>query len=161
MPTAGSPWRRAFAVVAALSVVLCGVLLGAGATSGHVQAPTSVADAPVSVADASTSVADAPRSTADAPRSATGAPRPTVVAVPAGDGQAPGCGRGSQDDGGLSPATPPRGSSSYELLPALQTAAHGAAGCWAVDEAVLAVAPERGPPPVAAPSPMDLSVLRV
>ncbi|MER6995179.1 hypothetical protein [Streptomyces sp. NPDC000410] len=87
------------------------------------------------------------------------APEPSAITVSAGH-EAPGCDEGTGVDGGLSPATPPRGSSAYELLPAPHAVPAGA-GCWAVHEAVPDIAPERGPPPVAAPSPMDLSVLRV
>ncbi|MFC9652381.1 MULTISPECIES: hypothetical protein [unclassified Streptomyces] len=75
-------------------------------------------------------------------------------------GQTPGCGRGDRDDTGIPPLTPSRGSSVHELLPALHDA-RDAAGAWGVAQAVLAVTPDRGPPPVAAPSPVDLSVLRV
>ncbi|MFD7088884.1 hypothetical protein ACFV94_13875 [Streptomyces sp. NPDC059896] len=75
-------------------------------------------------------------------------------------GQTPGCGRGDRDDTGIPPLTPSRGSSVHELLPALHDA-RDAAGAWGVAQAVLAVTPDRGPPPVATPSPVDLSVLRV
>ncbi|MEV4973321.1 hypothetical protein [Streptomyces scopuliridis] len=75
-------------------------------------------------------------------------------------GRAPGCGRGDRDDTGTPPITPTRGSSVHELLPALHDA-RDTAGAWGAAQAVLAVAPDRGPPPVAAPSPVDLSVLRV
>ncbi|MFD8920125.1 hypothetical protein ACFV0Y_20230 [Streptomyces sp. NPDC059569] len=83
-----------------------------------------------------------------------------AVAVSGYGGQTPGCGRGGQDDTGIPPITPSRGSSVHELLPALHDA-RDAAGAWGVAQAVLAVTPHRGPPPVAAPSPVDLSVLRV
>ncbi|MFJ5111171.1 hypothetical protein ACIQAD_11020 [Streptomyces sp. NPDC088551] len=84
-----------------------------------------------------------------------------AVAVGGGHGgQTPGCGRGDQDDTGIPPITPSRGSSVHELLPALHDA-RDAAGAWGVAQAALAVTPDRGPPPVAAPSPVDLSVLRV
>ncbi|MFE2494056.1 hypothetical protein ACFXKX_23250 [Streptomyces scopuliridis] len=75
-------------------------------------------------------------------------------------GQTPGCGRGDRDDTGTLPITPTRGSSVHELLPALHDA-RDTAGAWGAAQAVLAVTPDRGPPPVAAPSPVDLSVLRV
>lgn len=143
MPGPSNRWRRVLAVVAALTAVLTGVLLGTG-TGGAADTGRTVA-----VADSVTVAAPA------------GAVVPTAVAAPADGRQAPGCDDGSGDDGGLSPATPPRGSSAYELLPALQTSAHGASGCWAVHGAVLDLAPGRAPPPVAAPSPIDLSVLRV
>ncbi|WP_051820067.1 hypothetical protein [Streptomyces sp. NRRL S-920] len=72
----------------------------------------------------------------------------------------PGCGKGGQGDAGQSPVSPPRSSSAHDLLPALYEA-HGASGCWSGDQAVLDVTPVRGPPPLAPPSPVDLSVLRV
>ncbi|WP_171053018.1 hypothetical protein [Streptomyces marianii] len=98
-----------------------------------------------------------------APPPAAVAPPATAAkqgAAPAGEHRAPGCGEGSAD-GGLSPATPPRGSAAHELLPALPTTAHGGAGCPAAEDAVLDLAPERAPPALAAPGPIDLSVLRV
>ncbi|MFI2618793.1 hypothetical protein [Streptomyces sp. NPDC018584] len=79
-----------------------------------------------------------------------------VAERPAG----PGCGKGGQRDAGQAPAAPARSSSASELLPALYEA-HGASGAWAVDQAVLELAPVRGPPPLVPPSPVDLSVLRV
>lgn len=77
--------------------------------------------------------------------------------APAG---APGCGKGGQQDAGQAPAAPPRSSSAYELLPALHQA-HSASGTWGVDQTVLSLTPVRGPPPLAPPSPIDLSILRV
>ncbi|MEV0317641.1 hypothetical protein ACIBKX_21410 [Streptomyces sp. NPDC050658] len=73
---------------------------------------------------------------------------------------APGCGKGGQQDAGQAPAAPARSSSAYELLPALHQA-HAASGGWAADQTVLCLAPERGPPVLAPPSPIALSVLRV
>ncbi len=82
-----------------------------------------------------------------------------TVAVVAAQGQAPGCGKGtSDDDRGAHPATPPRGGASYELLPA----PHQVAWSPPVRPAtVRSATPDRGPPPLDPPSPMDLSVLRV
>ncbi|MCX4824138.1 hypothetical protein OG883_30600 [Streptomyces sp. NBC_01142] len=88
---------------------------------------------------------------------------PVAVAVAAGEqDRAPGCGRGAEDDDNTShPATPPRGGSCGELLPALHDA-HGASGsAWSVAGAVVDLTPERGPPPLDPPSPVDLSILRV
>ncbi|MFE4371799.1 hypothetical protein ACFRMN_26920 [Streptomyces sp. NPDC056835] len=88
----------------------------------------------------------------------------TAEAVTAGGGyggQTPGCGRGDRDDTGTLPIAPSRGSSVHEqLLPAALHDTRDTAGAWAVAQAVLAVTPDRLPP-VAAPSPVDLSVLRV
>ncbi|WP_371528352.1 hypothetical protein OG302_22155 [Streptomyces sp. NBC_01283] len=72
----------------------------------------------------------------------------------------PGCGKGGQQDAGQAPAAPPRSTSAYELLPALHQA-HAASGAWGVGQTVPALTPERGPPPLTPPSPVDLSVLRV
>ncbi|MER7108031.1 hypothetical protein [Streptomyces sp. NPDC000229] len=74
-------------------------------------------------------------------------------------GQGPGCGS-SDDGGGLAPAVPPRSGTLCELLPALHVA-RAVTGPWGVDETILDVRPERGPPPLAPPSPLDLSILRV
>ncbi|GAA3112053.1 hypothetical protein ACFQ0X_23410 [Streptomyces rectiviolaceus] len=72
----------------------------------------------------------------------------------------PGCGKGSQQDSGGRPASPPRPGSAHELLPALYEA-HAATGSWGADQAVLSVSPGRAPPALAPPSPIELSVLRV
>ena len=82
-----------------------------------------------------------------------------VVAAGGGYSQAPGCGSG-EDDGGIRPVTPSRVSSVHELLPGLHDL-RGVSGGWGDGQLVLAVAPTRGSPPLAAPSPVDLSVLRV
>lgn len=72
----------------------------------------------------------------------------------------PGCGKGGQQDAGQAPAAPPRSSSAYELLPALHQA-HSASGAWGVEQPVPSLTPERGPPPLTPPSPIDLSIQRV
>ncbi|QEU93346.1 hypothetical protein CP970_22640 [Streptomyces kanamyceticus] len=74
--------------------------------------------------------------------------------------EAPGCGKGGQHDAEQRPASPPRPSSAYELLPAL-VQAHGTSGSWGEDQAVLGLNPVRGPPELEPPSPVDLSILRV
>ncbi|MGW2225985.1 hypothetical protein [Streptomyces formicae] len=74
--------------------------------------------------------------------------------------EAPGCGKGGQHDAEQRPASPPRPSSAYELLPAL-VQAHGTSGSWGADQAVLDKHPVRGPPELEPPSPVDLSILRV
>ncbi|MBW5424684.1 hypothetical protein GKQ77_24485 [Streptomyces sp. BG9H] len=84
----------------------------------------------------------------------------STVAHAAESHDGPGCGEGGQGDTGQHPVSPPRSSSAHDLLPALYEA-HGAAGSWSGDQALLDVTPVRGPPPVAPPSPVDLSVLRV
>ncbi|MFD6432793.1 hypothetical protein [Streptomyces venezuelae] len=95
-------------------------------------------------------------------RAATAAAATAPVSVaPAADGhEQPGCGKGAQGDGEQGPAAPPRTNSPHELLPAL-CQAHGATGSWGADQAVLDLAPVRGPPELVPLSPGDLSVLRV
>ncbi|MFI8874762.1 hypothetical protein [Streptomyces sp. NPDC055243] len=84
---------------------------------------------------------------------------PVSVQVEASAG-VPGCGKGGQQDAGQAPAAPPRSSTAYELLPALHQA-HSASGGWGVGQTVPSLTPERGPPPLSPPSPIDLSILRV
>ncbi|MGW6456816.1 hypothetical protein ACWF94_12980 [Streptomyces sp. NPDC055078] len=93
------------------------------------------------------------------PGSDTG-PVAVTVATAQGGGQPAGCGKGTvDDDGGAHPATPPRGGFSAELPPApLDT--HGGTGVPSTT-AAPGINPERGPPPIAPPSPVNLSVLRV
>jgi hypothetical protein len=179
MPSPSSRWHRVLAVVAALTAVLTGALLCSGtsatAVTGASPAGSGAAVASAAGVDsgagAGSGVAEAGRrqSAAAAPAFAAVAPAPSAVpasavappaAVPAGEERLPGCGEGS-GDGGLSPATPPRGSPAHELLPALPATAHGATGCSGAGDAVLDLAPERAPPALAAPGPIDLSVLRV
>lgn len=82
----------------------------------------------------------------------------SVQAEPSSGG--PGCGKGTRQDAGQVPAAPPRSTSAYELLPALHQA-HAASGAWGAGQTVPPLMPERGPPPLAPPSPIDLSILRV
>ncbi|MGI5481998.1 hypothetical protein [Streptomyces lavendofoliae] len=77
----------------------------------------------------------------------------------AGPGRVPGCGS-SDDEGGLAPAVPPRPCSPGELLAALHVA-RAAPGAWGPDGTAPQPRPDRGPPPLVAPSPLDLSILRV
>lgn len=85
----------------------------------------------------------------------------TVVAAAAGPVQSSGCGpRSDADDSGVRPGTPPRGSSAYELLPALHRTG-GSASPAAPGQAFLDVSPLPVLPPPAPPSPVELSVLRV
>ncbi|WP_240138446.1 hypothetical protein [Streptomyces sp. MUM 178J] len=79
------------------------------------------------------------------------------------DQHVPGCRKGVKDqDNGAHPATPPRGGVGSELLPALHQTGHGASGAGGgLAGVMLDVAPERGAPQLAPPSPMELSILRV
>ncbi|MDH2393239.1 hypothetical protein QCN29_31595 [Streptomyces sp. HNM0663] len=78
------------------------------------------------------------------------------------DQHVPGCRKGVKDqDNGAHPATPPRGGVGSELLPALHQTGHGASGAGGLAGVMPDVAPERGAPQLAPPSPMELSILRV
>ncbi|MER7815964.1 hypothetical protein [Streptomyces sp. NPDC096153] len=149
MPSPSSRWHRVLAVVTALTAVLAGALLCAGTGTAAETGGTAEHGGP--------QTGTAPRAAAAMRPAATELP---AVAAPADDRPVPGCGEGS-GDGGPSPATPPRGSAAHELLPALPTTAHGTAGCPAAGGALLDPAPGRAPPALAAPGPIDLSVLRV
>ncbi|GAA2468426.1 hypothetical protein [Streptomyces lavendulocolor] len=177
MPCAGSRWCRAAAAVLALvgALLVCGPAAGPGrdAAASTVAAgpavPAGRAVAAGSVEPAVPAVAAVPVVRAVAADSAGPAVSavaavPVVAAVPAHDGgpgagRVPGCGS-SDDDGGLSPALPPRSGSLGELLSA-PPVARAAAGTWGADAAAPDVRPERGPPPLVPPSPLDLSILRV
>ncbi|MEV0926037.1 hypothetical protein AB0I99_13065 [Streptomyces spongiicola] len=183
MPSPRSRWRhRALAVVAALMAVLTGALLCAGtstaaATGGGPEpgGPRVATDHRAGGAASGVVVPRAGGAASAALVPKADVPLPVATAVPhgpvphgsvphgiasPGDQRVPGCGDGS-GDGGPGPAVPPRGSAAHELLPALPAAAHGAAGCPAAAGPVLDLAPGRAPPALAAPGPIDLSVLRV
>ncbi|MDI9886775.1 hypothetical protein QMZ92_20955 [Streptomyces sp. HNM0645] len=159
MPSPSSRWHRALAAVAALPAVLVGALLCVGTSTAADTGGTAGAGRPRPAVAGPAAVAP---QAAVSPNGAVAPPAAVAEpgAAPAGEQRAPGCGEGS-GDGGLSPATPPRGSAAHELLPALPTTAHGGAGCPAAGDALLDLAPERAPPALAAPGPIDLSVLRV
>ncbi|MFI8522339.1 hypothetical protein ACIGEZ_31690 [Streptomyces sp. NPDC085481] len=72
----------------------------------------------------------------------------------------PGCDQGHGDDGAAGPVVPPRSHGFGELLPAL-AADRAPCGVWGVDEDVKDLAPGREPPALAAPSTVELSILRV
>ncbi|MCM2390936.1 hypothetical protein [Streptomyces albipurpureus] len=83
-----------------------------------------------------------------------------TAAVATAQGQLAGCGKGAQDDErGAHPATAPRGGALQELPPA----PHGVfSTADTLDSAPLQVVmpPDRGPP-IAAVTPLELSILRV
>ncbi|MGA5101968.1 hypothetical protein ACPCAC_31950 [Streptomyces lavendulocolor] len=140
--------------MAAAVLALVGALLVCGPAAGPGR------DAAVSAASAGPAVSAVPVVRAVA----AGSAGPAAAAVSAHDGgpgagRVPGCGS-SDDDGGLSPALPPRSGSLGELLSA-PPVARAAAGTWGADAAAPGVRPERGPPPLVPPSPLDLSILRV
>ncbi|MBT2397247.1 hypothetical protein [Streptomyces sp. ISL-100] len=81
-------------------------------------------------------------------------------AFPSPEEREPGCSERHGDGVGSVPAAPGRGGAAYELLPALYDARAGA-GSWGADAVVPDLAPDHWPPPVAPPTPMDLSILRV
>jgi hypothetical protein len=70
----------------------------------------------------------------------------------------PGCDRAPVHPDGTHPATPPRGSSTYDLLPVLFDGDRSAQANRHLD-AALSTAPRRGPPTPVPPSPVELSVL--
>ncbi|QGV79769.1 hypothetical protein [Streptomyces ficellus] len=72
----------------------------------------------------------------------------------------PGCDPLDDERGGLTPAVPPRPGTPGELLPAPHVT-RVTTGAWGADGTAPDVTPERGPPLLAAPSPLDLSILRV
>ncbi|UQS31788.1 hypothetical protein J5J01_09360 [Streptomyces fradiae] len=95
---------------------------------------------------------------------ASGVPAAAGAAVRPVDGESrtPGCRDGSgARDGGMAPAAPPRGFAAGDLLAAPHDG-RGDASCagWAAWEPDPA-GPERAPPALVPPSPMDLSILRV
>lgn len=95
---------------------------------------------------------------------ASGVPAAAGAAVGPVDGESrtPGCRDGSgARDGGMAPAAPPRGFAAGDLLAAPHDG-RGDASCagWAAWEPDPA-GPERAPPALVPPSPMDLSILRV
>ncbi|MFI6640236.1 hypothetical protein [Streptomyces sp. NPDC050504] len=127
-----TPPRTAWCrLVAALAVVL-GVLCGPAATASA----------------AATTAPDQPRTAAFA-QDGPGSPAP------------PGCGDRTPHGDSDHPATPPRPSVAHELSATLVGVRAPGDGAWHVHDAPLAVSPERGPPPLAPPTPVDLSVLRV
>ncbi|MFD9970672.1 hypothetical protein ACFWYA_21425 [Streptomyces sp. NPDC059011] len=159
MPSPSSRWHRALAVVAALTAVLAGALLCVG-SSAAADIGDATGAAPPRVAVVASGAVAPPAAVARSGAVATRFAVPPPAATAGGEHRAPGCGEGS-GDGGLNPATPPRGSAAHELLPALPTTAHGGSGCPAAAGAVPDLAPERDPPALATPGPIDLSVLRV
>ncbi|MBC9719093.1 hypothetical protein H9Y04_41905 [Streptomyces sp. TRM66268-LWL] len=78
-----------------------------------------------------------------------------VVAVDQDGGV--GCGKNDRGEQGSHPSAPTRGAAA-ELVPAPLPAAGGTP---VLDGPLLAVTPERGPPPGDPPTPVSLSVLRV
>ncbi|MGW4163206.1 hypothetical protein [Streptomyces sp. NPDC004788] len=81
----------------------------------------------------------------------------TASVGPAG----PGCGQSHGDDeGARAPAVPPRAHGFGELLPVL-AAERTPCGGWGADQDAVDVRAGRAPPELAAPSPVELSILRV
>lgn len=88
------------------------------------------------------------------------APPPVPGPVVAG-AAAPGCGQGHPaDEGAAGPVVPPRAHGFGELLPALVGAREGCAD-GALDEGPAEATRGREPPALVAPSPVELSILRV
>ncbi|MDQ1009826.1 hypothetical protein QFZ82_004311 [Streptomyces sp. V4I23] len=176
----GRDRRHRVVVTASLLLGLLGTLLGcvaalsteaaaphAGSNRGAVAAGKGSARGAVVAPVAGTGVAAVTGAGADIARGGaagvrTGAGSAPGEAVLAGAAKPPGCGeRTGAGDSGAHPGVPPRGGSAYELLPALPQT-HGSGGVALVcDQTALDVSPLRGPPPLAPPSAVDLSVLRV
>ncbi|MGW7286138.1 hypothetical protein ACWGH4_11690 [Streptomyces sp. NPDC054847] len=167
----GRDRRHRLVVSASLLLGLLGTLLGCmgAATAAATPGPVSVAG-PVTTPGSTAGPVTPPGSmvgteTTLAPKAGPDAmPTSTSTAGPAAaPTQRPGCGQGAEyDERDAHPGTPPRGSSPYELLPALQQAG-GPAGHGALlpDRAFLDESPLPAPPPAAPPTPVALSVLRV
>ncbi|WP_228983291.1 hypothetical protein [Streptomyces sp. DH12] len=89
-------------------------------------------------------------------------PRDAAGAGGAGGAGTPGCDDGSRSgDGGLAPATLPRGPSAGELLPAPYDARGAVPAAGSAAGQPAGTTPGRAPPGLVPPSPMDLSILRV
>ncbi|GGT46433.1 hypothetical protein GCM10010271_58070 [Streptomyces kurssanovii] len=155
----GRDRRHRLVVPASLLLGLLGALLGCMGTAAAAVDPAPVSAASPAPASVSAAGPDA------APLSVAGPdPAPVSMSGPvAAPAQTPGCGRGADDDDrGAHPGTPPRGSSPYELLPALhQAGGPGGPGALLPDRAFLDESPLPAPPPAAPPTPVALSVLRV
>ncbi|MGW5420083.1 hypothetical protein [Streptomyces sp. NPDC003943] len=73
----------------------------------------------------------------------------------------PGCGQShGGDEGARAPAVPPRAHGFGELLPVLVTERTPCGG-WGADQDAVDVRAGRAPPELVAPSPVELSILRV
>ncbi|MGN9791495.1 hypothetical protein ACTMTU_10400 [Streptomyces sp. OZ13] len=165
----GRDRRHRLVVSASLLLGLLGTLLGCmgAATAAADPGPVSVAG-PVTTPGSMPGPVTPPGSMAGpdatlAPKAGPGAVPASTAGPAAAPTQRPGCGQGANDDDrDAHPGTPPRGSSPYELLPALHQAG-GPAGHGALlpDRAFLDESPLPAPPPAAPPTPVALSVLRV
>ncbi|MFJ9827086.1 hypothetical protein ACIRSU_22380 [Streptomyces sp. NPDC101160] len=82
----------------------------------------------------------------------------TASVGPAGPG--PGCGQSHGDEGARAPAVPPRAHGFGELLPVL-AAERTPCGGWGADQDAVDARAGRAPPELVAPSPVELSILRV
>ncbi|WP_434591834.1 hypothetical protein [Streptomyces sp. A5-4] len=175
MPRAGTPRRRGAVAVSVLLGALLALLMCSGSATAATGPATGLATGPATGPDARLAAADAraPEAVTVAGASAPDA-GPTAQALPGaafesaaeaapaavGEQRVPGCGKSPGGDSGTGPGTPARGSPSYELLHALYDA-RAASGPWGTAPVLPTVEPDRGPPPLDPPSPIDLSVLRV
>ncbi|WP_411574074.1 hypothetical protein [Streptomyces fradiae] len=180
MAYARSGWAVWALVLGVLLVCACPAFEGRGAGErahggGHRVAGeyrVLAADARVSGASAAPSRPAAGAATARPPAAVGPAAAGAAVVVPAvagaavgpadGESRTPGCRDGSgARDGGMAPAAPPRGFAAGDLLSTPHDG-RGDAFCagWAAWEPDPA-GPERAPPALVPPSPMDLSILRV
>ncbi|MEU8539975.1 hypothetical protein AB0C52_08240 [Streptomyces sp. NPDC048717] len=145
---------RAPAVFAALAglvlgLLLCGAARGAGAAGGagvaHHRQTAAVA-----------------MGTGPGSGSGAVAPQAAVFDVPDGEDHVPGCGRGhGAGKGAVTPGVPPRTPGPGGLLSAPSAAERTVYGSWAAGADGPAPGPGPDPPERAAPSPLELSILRV
>ncbi|GHE51984.1 hypothetical protein GCM10018785_22070 [Streptomyces longispororuber] len=155
----------------ALLLVVLGTFCGPAAAAERPAAPVRAvpaaapASGPAAAEPVAADAAAVPADSAGVDASGVSAgPFPQALARDSAGRQAPpGCGQRDVQDLGQRPLAP-RPGPSYELLPAPYDvrAVSGDWGAWGAEQALLAAARVlRAPPPVAPPSPVGLSVLRV
>ncbi|MGR8009749.1 hypothetical protein [Streptomyces hypolithicus] len=161
MPRAARRRCRFAATVSVLFGALFGLLLCSGVSAGAATGgdPAGAHARMADVAAAALPAAATADTGAGEPTTAgVTADAPAVAVAAADERQVPGCGETPRHDSGTGSVTPPRGGSPQDLLPEPH-GARAACASWAVDESLLAMAPDRGPPRLIHHSPIDLSVL--
>ncbi|MEU7024196.1 hypothetical protein ABZ990_26590 [Streptomyces sp. NPDC046203] len=155
---------RAPAVFAALAGLVLGLLLcGAARGSGSVGGAGGVGGAGSAHHRQTAAVAMAAGTgVATGTGSGAVAPEAAVFDVPDAEDRVPGCGRGhGAGKGAVTPGVPPRTPGSGGLPSASSAAERTVYGSWAAGADGPAPAPGPDPPERAAPSPLELSILRV
>ncbi|MEU2563563.1 hypothetical protein ABZ626_30150 [Streptomyces longispororuber] len=156
-----SPWCPLVALLLVVLGTFCGPAAAAGRPAGPVGAVPAAAPAPA--AEPAVPAVPADSAGPDASGMSAGPFGRALAHDSAGRQAPPGCGQRDEQDLGQRPLAP-RPGPSYELLPAPYDvrAVSGDWGAWGAEQALLAaVRVLRAPPPVAPPSPVGLSVLRV